>query len=125
MKFHRVVPVIVLSGSIVAALGGASRADQIMWIANSPGFFNDANNWESLGGGHVVPGILDNVAYDSGRASSPATTVVPGGGFSFDIQSLFVSGLNTVIALPFNVNTIGSNLVVQGAGGGGGDQPVN
>ena len=117
----------VLAGLVSAlalGFGGASRADQIVWIANSPGFFNDANNWESLGGGHVVPGFLDNVAYDSGRASSPATTVVPGGGFSFDIQSLFVSGLNTVIALPGNINTIGSNLVVQGAGGGGGDQPV-
>jgi hypothetical protein len=117
---------VVLAGLVSAlalGFGGASRADQIVWIANSPGFFNDANNWESSGGGHVVPGILDNVAYDSGRASSPATTVVPGG-FSFGIQSLFVSGLNTVIALPGNINTIASNLVVQGAGGGGGDQPV-
>lgn len=117
---------IVLAGLVSAlalGFGGVSRADQIVWVANSPGNFNDANNWESSGGGHVVPGFLDDVEYNSGRAASPATTVVPGG-FSFDIQSLSVSGLNTIIALTGNINTIGGNLVVQGAGGGGGDQPV-
>jgi hypothetical protein len=114
---------IVLAGLVSALALGVSQADEIVWTANSPGNFNDGNNWESGGGSHVVPGFLDDVAFLSGRASSPATTLVPGG-FAFDVHNLSVSGLNTIIALTGNINTIEGDLVVQGAGGGGGDQPV-